>query len=202
MAATATPYGLRPVKRLDGLAYAGAVVHYLIDPAGEATNIYTGSIVILGSDGYIAISTASGADETTNNLGGSSIAALGVFVGCQYEDVHGTHHSAHYPTGQNYNSTPILAYIVVDPNVVFQAQLDGTGVQTIIGNNTDLPTDQSTSTGSTRTGISNTALNSSVATATKAFKIISHVSPVGDAYVDVLVKFNPAYHQMTDAVGI
>ena len=202
MAATASAYGLKPVKRMDGLPYSGAVTHYLIDPAGEVTNIYTGSIVILGADGYIAISTATGADETTNNLGGSSIGALGVFVGCQYEDVHGTHHSTFYPAAQNYNSTPIIAYVVDDPFVLFQVQLDGTGVQTIIGSNTFLPTVQSTSTGSTRTGVSDTALDASITQTTEAFKIVAHVSDPGDAFVDVLVKFNAAYHLHTTNVGV
>ena len=35
MATTAAPYGLKPVKRADGMAYAGATSQYLIDPAGE-----------------------------------------------------------------------------------------------------------------------------------------------------------------------
>ena len=81
MATTAAPYGLRPVKRLDGLPYSGATSSYLIDPAGEATNLFYGQVVILGADGYVALCTATGADATTNNLGGSSIGALGVFVG-------------------------------------------------------------------------------------------------------------------------
>ncbi len=68
MAATATPYGLRPVKRADGLPYAGAVSQYLIDPAGEATNLFYGQVVHIGADGYIALSTATGADSTTNAL--------------------------------------------------------------------------------------------------------------------------------------
>jgi hypothetical protein len=187
---------------MDGMPYSGAVSHYLIDPAGEGTNIYNGSIVILGADGYVAISTADGSDETTNNLGGSSIGALGVFVGCSYENEFGLQHSNYYPSGQNYNSTPITAYVVDDPFVLFQAQLDGSGAQTIIGNNTFLPTVQSTSTGSTRTGISNTALDASTVATTEAFKIVAHVSDPGDAFVDVLVKFNQAYHLHTTNVGI
>jgi len=30
-------YGLKPVKRVDGMPYAGATRLYKIDPAGEAT---------------------------------------------------------------------------------------------------------------------------------------------------------------------
>ena len=83
MATTAAPYGLRPVKRLDGMPYAGATSSYLIDPAGEATNLFYGQVVILGADGYVALCTATGADATTNNLGGNAVGALGVFVGCE-----------------------------------------------------------------------------------------------------------------------
>jgi hypothetical protein len=202
MASAATPYGLKPVKRLDGMPYAGAITQYLIDPAGEATNIYNGSIVILGADGYVAISTATGADTTTNNLGGNSIGALGVFVGCSYENAFGRQFSNHYPTGQNYNSTPIYAHVVDDPFVLFQAQLDSTGVQTIIGTNTLLPTVQSTSTGDLTTGISNTALDATVQTTTSCFRIVAHVSDPADSFVDVLVVFNALGHRYTNSVGL
>ena len=60
------------------IPYAGATEEFLIDPAGEATNIFNGQVVIVGSDGYLAISTATGADITTNNLGGSGVGAIGV----------------------------------------------------------------------------------------------------------------------------
>ena len=62
MASTASPYGLRPIKRVDGMPYAGAISQYLIDPAGEATNLFYGQVVHIGADGYIALSTATGAD--------------------------------------------------------------------------------------------------------------------------------------------
>lgn len=98
MASTASPYGLRPVKRADGMPYAGAVEEFLIDPAGEATNIFYGQVVIVGSDGYLAISTATGADATTNNLGGNGVGAVGVFVGCEYVNAQGqVIHSQYYP---------------------------------------------------------------------------------------------------------
>ena len=46
MAATATPQGLKPVKRADGMPYAGATTEYLLDPAGEGTNIFLSLIHI------------------------------------------------------------------------------------------------------------------------------------------------------------
>src|SRR6056300_1041142 len=169
MATTAAPYGLRPVKRADGQPYAGATSQYLIDPAGEATNIFYGQVVIIGADGYLAISTATGADITTNNLGGSGVGAIGVFVGCEYVNAQGqVIHSQYYPSGTA-NGGPIKAYVVDDPNVLFQAQLDGTGAQTIIGTITKFAAQQSTSTGSTTTGNSTSALDATVQTTVGAF---------------------------------
>jgi len=203
MAATATPYGLRPVKKVGGEPWNGAFNTYLIDPAGEATNLFNGQVVTIGTDGYIALAAGTGADETTNNLGGDTIPAVGVFIGCEYVNAQGQLiHSQYYPAAYAApTGTAIKAFVVDDPDVLFQAQLDGTGAQTVIQTNTTFSAVQSTSTGSTTTGNSTSALDATVANATKAFKIVAHVSPASDAYPDVLVKFNPAYHMMTAAVA-
>jgi hypothetical protein len=201
MATAAAPYGLRPVKRTDGMPYAGATSQYLIDPAGEATNLFYGQVVIIGADGYIALSTATGADITTNNLGGNGVGAIGVFVGCEYVNSSGQLVQAQYYPSGTANGGTIKAYVVDDPNVLFQAQLDGAGAQTIIGTNTFFAAVQSTSTGSTTTGNSTSALDATVQTAAAAFRVVAHVSPASDAYPDVLVKFNPGAHQMTNNVG-
>lgn len=202
MATTASPYGLRPVRRLDGLPYAGATTEYEI-ATGYATNIYYGSIVIGVSDGTIAISTATGADATTNNLGGNGIGAVGVFVGCEYVNSEGqVIHSNYFPTGTTNGGANIKAKVIDDPNVLFQAQLDGALALTGLHNNVPLAAVQSTSTGNTTTGVSTTALDATSATATKAFRIVQFVSATSDAFPDVLVKFNPGYHAMTQAVGV
>jgi len=190
-------YGLRPVKRADGMPYAGAVSNYLIDPAGEATNLFNGQLVTLGSDGYIALATGDGSDATTNNLGGSSIGAIGVFVGCEYENDQGqTVHSQYYPSGK----TNATAYVVDDPNVLFEADLDAAATQTMIGNNCALAAVQSTSTGSTTTGNSTSALDATTATTTAAFKIVA-LRPTTGANA-VLVKINSDYHHMTMNTGV
>ncbi|HMA78309.1 MAG TPA: hypothetical protein VKP88_04235 [Candidatus Paceibacterota bacterium] len=202
MATTASPYGLRPVRRLDGMPYAGATTEYLIDPAGEATNLFYGQVVILGSDGYVALATATGADITTNNLGGANIGALGVFVGCEYTNAEGQRiHSQYYPSGVS-NGGSIKAKVVDDPSVLFQAQLDDSGGQTVIGTNTTFAAVQSTSTGSTTTGVSTTALDATVATTAKAFRIVAHVGDPTDAYPDVLVAFNTGAHRYNASVGL
>ena len=198
MAATATPYGLRPVRRLDGLPYAGSTNTYLIDPAGEASNLFYGQVVILGADGYIALATASGADLTTNNFGGTSIGALGVFVGCEYVNAQGqVIHSQYYPSGQTFNSTPIKAKVIDDPMVLFQTQLDAGGLQTIIGLNVTFASVQSTSTGNTATGNSTSAMDADAVATARAFRIVAHVSPADDAFPDILVQFHAGAHRAT-----
>jgi hypothetical protein len=206
MALTAAPYGLRPVKRADGMPYAGAQTVYQINPAGIANNIFNGQVVHIDANGFIALSTATGADGTTNALptGTTLTGSIGVFVGCEYVNAQGQLvHSQYYPSGTVApTGTQIKAYVVNDPDVLFQAQLDGAGAQTIIGTNTFFAAAQSTSTGSTRTGNSTSALESTVVTTTAAFRIVEHVSPPGDPFPDVLVKFNPGYHSFTNAVGL
>lgn len=206
MATTAAPYGLKPVKRADGLPYAGATSQYLIDPAGEATNIFNGQVVHIGADGYIALSTATGADGTTNALptGTTLTGSLGVFVGCEYVNAQGQLTFAqYYPSGYAApTGTSIKAYVVDDPNVLFQVQADGAMDQSDIGANTFFAAAQSTSTGNTATGNSTSAVESTTVTTTAAFRIVSAVSPISDAYPDLLVKFNIGYNSATNAVGL
>ncbi len=201
MATTAAPYGLKPVKRADGMAYAGATSQFLIDPAGEGTNLFYGQVVHIGADGYIALSTATGADGTTNALptGTALTGSLGVFVGCEYENSEGqTTFSQYYPSG----SINAKAFVVDDPNVLFQVQADGAMDQSDIGANTFFAAAQSTSTGRTATGNSTSAVDATTKTTTAAFRIVAAVSPIGDAFPDLLVKLNPGYSSMTNAVGL
>lgn len=203
MATTAAPYGLRPVNRVDGMPYAGAVQECLIDPAGEATNLFYGQVVIIGADGYIALATGTGADLTTNSISGTTgVGAIGVFVGCEYTNAQGQRLWSQYYPSATANGGSIVAKVVTDPNVVFQGQLDGSGAQTVLGTNTFFAAAQSTSTGSTMTGNSTSALDATVQTAAAAFRIVGFASTPGDAYTDVLVKFNPGAHQYTNNVGL
>ena len=201
MSTTNAPYGLRPINRNDGMPYAGATSQYLINPtSGAGTNLFYGQVVLIDADGYIALSTATGADLTTNNLGGSSIGAWGVFVGASYINSQGQQiYGQYYPSG---TTGVVTAYVITDPNVTFQAQLDGQVTQAALGANTFFAAAQSTSTGSTRTGNSTSALESSVVTTAAAFKIIGFASPLTDTYTEVLVKFNPGASAFTNAVGI
>ncbi len=205
MAATAAAYGLIPVKRADGMAYAGAVTQYLIDPAGEATNLFHGQVVHIGTDGYIALTNKTGADGTTNAfpLGTTLFGSIGVFMGCEYVNAQGQLiHAQYYPSGYAApTGTAIKAFVVDDPRVLFKVQLDGSADQADIGDNTFFASAQSTSTGSTATGNSTSALDATTVTTTAAFRIVGAHSPIGDDFPDVLVIFNPGWHSLNAAVA-
>ena len=203
MATTAAPYGLRPVKRVDGMPYAGAYSTYLIDPAGYSTNIFNGSVVYVNANGYINVVTGTGADATTNDwpTGSTSVTGgIGVFVGCSFINGQGQLiFSQSYPA----NTTGVVqAFVVDDPMVLFAAQLDGTATQAAVGANTFFAAAQSTSTGNTTTGNSTSALDATVVTVPAAFRILGFASPVSDAFPDVLVKINLGFHSMTVNTGI
>ena len=206
MASTATPYGLRAVNELGGLPYAGSTRQFLINPAGYNTNIFNGSIVAVNTAGYLEIVTTVGSSSTDVFPAGT----IGVFVGCSYVNAQGqVVYAQFYPANTVAPAgTAITAYVIDDDRAVFQVQAAGTLGQTALGMNAILNAVQSTSTGSTTTGNSNTAISISVAsTATYAFKIVGFVdmqgfSTVGDAYTDVLVKFNVGSHAYNTALGV
>ena len=201
MASTATPYGLRAVNELGGLPYAGSTRTFLIDPAGYNANIFNGSIVAVNTSGYLEIVTTVGSSSGSIFPAGT----VGVFVGCSFVNAQGqTMYSQYYPA----NTTGVVQAMVIDDDrTVFQVQAAGTLAQTALGMNAILNAVQSTSTGSTQNGNSNTAISISVAaTATYALKIVGFVqgpfSTVGDAYTDVLVKFNVGSHAYNTALGV
>ena len=201
MASTATPYGLRAVNELGGLPYAGSTRTFLIDPAGYNTNIFNGSIVAVNTSGYLEIVTTVGSSAGSIFPAGT----VGVFVGCSFVNAQGqTMYSQYYPA----NTTGVVQAMVIDDDrTVFQVQAAGTLAQTALGMNAILNAVQSTTTGSTQNGNSNTAISISVAsTATYALKIVGFVqgpfSTVGDAYTDVLVKFNVGSHAYNTALGV
>jgi len=205
MASTASPYGLRAVNELGGLPYAGSTRSFLIDPAGYNTNIFNGSIVAINTSGYINIVTTNGDNSTPFPAG-----TIGVFVGCSFVNAQGqTMYSQYYPANTaSVNGSAITAYVIDDDRAVFQVQANGSMAQTTLGMNVNLSAVQSTSTGSTTTGNSTTAVSSSAAaTSGIAFRVVGFAdtpgfSTVGDAYTDILVKFNPGSHSYSNATGV
>jgi hypothetical protein len=200
MATSATPNGLRPVNLIGGLPYSGSTRLIKIGSA-YATNIFYGDIVSILAAGTIAKVTATGADGTTNAF---PAGVIGVFLGCTYTDP-----NLKYKVFKQYwpastVATDAYAYVVDDPNVVFQAQANGSLDQTSLGANVCVVQ----TAGSTLTGDSAVALNASSVNVSTflPFRIVGFVdgpfSAVGDAYTDTLVKFNSGIHSYTSGTGI
>jgi len=211
MASTASPYGFKAVNELGGLPYSGSTRQFPINPAGYNTNIFNGSLVYVAASGYLQIATSTGADATTNGFptGTANTGCVGVFVGCTYVNAQGqVIYAQYYPA--NYvapTGTTITAYVIDDDRAVFQVQADGSLTFAALGANVVLSAVQSTSTGSTTTGNSTTSVSATAQTTTGAFRVIGFVnmqgfSVAGDAYTDILVKFNPGYHSYSNAVGL
>jgi len=202
MATTASPYGLKAVNHIGGTPYAGST-RLLPIASGYATNIYNGSVVLIdGTAGTVQIVTDLG-----NNADAFPAGVVGVFVGCTYTDPNlGTVvFRNNWPTGTVADDAQ--AYIVDDPDVIFMAQADGAVTQADLGQNTNFAAVQSTTTGDTTNGNSNSAVSSTTATtATIAFRIVDFVdsptSTVGDAFTDLLIKFNAGIHSYDRGLGV
>jgi hypothetical protein len=201
MSATATPYGFKPVNEIGGLPYAGSTRQIKI-ASGYASNIYYGQVVSIVAAGTVQVVITNGDNSTPFPAG-----TIGVFVGCTYTNPSTKQltFAQYWPTGTV--ASDAMAYVVDDYNTLFQVQADGSLAQTALGSNAILAAVQSTSTGSTTTGNSNTAISATTATTSGyAFRIVDFVesttSTVGDAYTDVLVKFNPVAHSYNNPTGI
>ena len=201
MATVAAPYGLKPVNLIGGLPYAGSTRQIKI-ASGYASNLFNGQIVRIGTDGTIQLMVNEGTAADAFTAG-----TVGVFVGCTYTDPTLKYklNSQFWPTGTV--ASDAMAYVVDDPNAVFQVQSAGSLAQTALGMNVPLAAVQSSSTGSTQNGNSNTAVSATAAATTGiSLRIVDFVngpfSQVGDAYTDVLVKFNPVAHSYNNPLGV
>ena len=192
MASTAAPYGLRPVNLIGGQPYAGSTRSIKIANA-YAANIFYGQPVSVNTSGVVI------ADTGTSNVAATGV--VGVFVGCTYTDPNLKYKvfKQYWPSGTV--ATDAYAYVVDDPDVVMQVQADEAVAQTALGANIALVT----SAGSTSTGNSTTAADGSSVntTATLPLRIVGFVdgpdSSVGDAYTDLLVKWNMPASVSNDA---
>jgi hypothetical protein len=184
---------------VSGTPYAGATRKLPI-ASGYGTNIFYGSVVIINATGTVELCTDLGSAGDPFPAG-----TVGVFMGCSYTDATlGFVNRQYWPTGQV--ASDALAFIVDDPQVAFQMQGDAAMTQITLGMNAPLANVQSTSTGSTTTGNSDVALDATTAATTGiSFRVIDFInapgSAVGDAFTDVVVKFNPGSHSYTKNTG-
>lgn len=160
MANTFAPHGFKPVMRQDGAMWTGQTTLYRIANA-YATAIYTYDMVTQATDGTITKTTAG-----TN----AASTPVGIFMGCQYTGTNGvTIKSPYWPASTALLGTSVNnveAYIVDDPNIIFEAQFSnvgaaetGTHAQTDVGAMYDLTLASASAGGSTSTGMTNASID-------------------------------------------
>lgn len=197
MALTSTPYGLRPINAIGGRPFAGSTRQLPIT-SGFNTAIANGDLVAVAANGTIVKVTVVGTNANPFPTG-----TVGIFLGCSYTDtVRGFTQNNQWPAGQV--AADAQAYICDDPNALFQIQADAAVAQTLMHSNFAVnQTAPDTANGNSRISLD---VATAAATATIAFKLVDFVnapgSAVGDAFTDVIVKFNPSSHAYTAGLGL
>jgi hypothetical protein len=195
-------YGFKPLNRLDGLPYAGAIRQIPIAPA-YATAILNGDTVSINTSGYLIA-------KTTTDSGDS----VGVLVGCQYVNSSSqTVQGQYYPAAASTTTNMAFGYVVDDPNAIFKvvATNGQTTVPTafsraIVGANVAISvTTGNTTTGDSYYGIDGTSANTTNTLPVRVVDVVPDTAtgPAGSSsttYYEFLVKFN--LHQYTDTTGI
>ena len=195
-------YGLKPINRLDGLPYAGALRQIPV-AAAYATAILNGDTVQVDTNGYLVAKTATATGDS-----------IGVLVGCQYVNSSGqTVQGQYYPAATSTSTSLAFGYVVDDPNALFKvcATVAASTTPTaysraIIGSNVALVAGAgSTTTGDSAYGIDGSSANTTNTLPIRVVDVVPDTAtgPAGVAattYYEFLVKFN--LHQYTDTTGI
>jgi hypothetical protein len=192
------PYGLKPVNRVDGMPYAGAIRQIPI-AAGYATAILNGATVKL-SGGYLV------ADTSTN-----AATPCGVLVGCQYVNSSGqTVQGQYYPASLSTSTNPAYAYVVDDPNAIFKVAVVSSGTtmtytaRSVVGQNVPMAQNGgSTTTGDSTIGVVATGAGTTATIPLRVIDVVPDTSVVVSGttyYYELLVKINT--HQYNNTTGV
>ena len=192
MATTATPMGAEPTDTLSASgSFTGKVRHIKV-ASGYGTAIFYGDFVKLVNTGTVEKDT-----------GTTTLTPVGVFVGCAFTSPTTGELTFSQTFPASTAASDIVAYVVDDPNVLMRMQSDEAIAQTGLGNNVAVvQTAGSTSIGRSKNAVDGSSINT---TNTLPLRIIDFVdgpkSAVGDAFTDVIVKFN-AGHQYSNTTGV
>jgi len=181
MPSSATPYGAMPQAGLSSNgSFTGKVRHIKIASAYD-TAIFYGDFVKLVAAGTVE-----------KDAGTATLTPVGIFVGCKYTDPNSKNLTFNQQWVADTSASDAVAYVMDDPNILFQMQCDGTAAQTVLGSNCAVTqTAGSTSIGTSKNTVD---ISTTATTNTLPVRIIDFVdgpnSAVGDSYTDVIVKFN------------
>ena len=137
-------FGMKPVRMVGGAPYTGGQSRYRI-AANYGTSIFQGDMVAQVTGGTVEV-----------HADGGTVPVVGVFNGCKYTDPTSGEQvfSNYYPASTN--ASDLIAFIIDDPDVVYEVQSDDTFPVADLFGNFDIVY---TSAGSTQTGISGAELD-------------------------------------------
>jgi hypothetical protein len=195
-------YGFKPLNRLDGLPYAGAIRQIPVAPA-YATAILNGDTVQVDTNGYIVASTVT-----------SSGNVVGVLVGCQYVNSAGqTVQGQYYPAATSTSTQMAFAYVVDDPSAVFKVVATVASGTTptaysraIVGSNVAIVLNVgSTTTGDSFYGIDGSSANTTNTLPVRVVDVVPDTATgpanvAATTYYEFLVKFNTAQYNSTTGI--
>jgi len=190
------PYGLKPVNRVDGMAYAGAIRQIPV-AASFATAIFNGDTVQIDSTGYLVLSS------TTN-----SGAIVGVCIGGQYVNSSGQTVQGQYIPALISTSTNLAyAYVVDDPMALFKVAVVSSGTtmssagRTVVGANLALVLNAgSTTTGDSAYAVTLTGAGTTATIPIRVIDVVPETATAADTYTELLVKINT--HQYNNTTGV
>lgn len=207
MAATSTPYGLKPINLIGGQAFNGGVIREFVLSTNNSGAFYTGDVIQLSSAGN---PQALGSTPTA----GTTAGIVGVCRGVSYVDP-----NLKYPVFAQYlpanaitgGYTNVTIHVCDDPDQLYQVQGSaafGTltnGANGAVGKNAALGNFG----GNTTTGLSTINVvvgangGSLASTNTLAVRIVDVVdASANDAYPDLIVKFNQGVHSYLFSTGV
>lgn len=213
MAATASPFGLKPVQLIGGQTFNGGVIREFRLPSNVATAYFTGSVIYMNTNGVpTPISATPVAPKYTATSSDGTAGILGVCVGVRF--VNPATNQPLYAQTLPANAitagyTDVFIRVCDDPDQLYSIQAatvvgsKTNGALGAIGQNAAL----SGFSGSATTGLANTALDtgsnwgSCASTTTLAMRIVDIITP-SDAYPEVLVKFNHGVHSYVNPLGV
>ena len=185
-------FGFRPVLMM-GSAYNGQGQQEMTIASNETNSIFMGDPVVLNANGSISRGSSAGAE------------IVGIFNGCFYTDP-----TSQKPTFSNHYpgaivADDIVANVISDPDVIFEVKVDDTnGGRAQVGSTANIAT---YSAGSTKSGISNVALDGDTfATSSASNFAVYDLSTDPDnsdytvANANILVRINK--HQYRDTTGV
>ena len=195
-------YGFKPVNRLDGLPYAGAIRQIPI-AASYATAILNGDTVKVDTNGYIVAASTT----DSGNI-------IGVLVGCSYiNSLSQPTFSQAYPASTSTSTALAFAFVVDDPSAVFKvcATVAGSTAPTaysraIVGSNVALVANVgSTTTGDSYYGIDGSSANTTNTLPVRVVDVVpdtatGNASVAATTYYEFLVKFNTAQYNSTTGI--